>query len=306
MKKASSKSIADRDNFYQTITNKIIDLLEKVNLEDYQPPFASLAAQGLPINPTTEKQYQGVNIPALWFYQQEKGYNSNHWATFKQWQHMDAKVRKGEKASTICFYKTLLIDEENDQGEEQTNKIPMMKLYKVFNANQVDGYDHRATPKANEEDQVERLELVDEFCANTGAHIIHKSGSRAYYHLAGDYIHMPETFDFIKEINITATENYYSTLLHELTHWTGAENRLDRFNNQKSQKKEAYAQEELVAELGSAFLTAQLGVSQSPRADHAIYIKSWLQALKNDNKHIFKASAQAARAVDYLNNLQPN
>lgn len=295
----------NKDSFYQDITNKIIGLLEKVSLEDYKPPFTSLAAQGLPINPFTKKQYQGVNIPALWFYQQEQGYNSNQWATFKQWKQKGATVRKGEKGNTICFYKTLLIDEENDQGEEQTNKIPMMKLYKVFNACQVEGYEHRETAKANDEDHVERLELVDEFCGNTGAHIIHKRGGRAYYHLEGDYIHMPDTFDFIKEISITATENYYSTLLHELTHWTGASKRLDRFNTQELQKKEAYAKEELCAELGASFLCAQLGINQSPREDHAIYIKSWLQALKNDNKHIFRSSAQAARAVDYLNKLQP-
>lgn len=205
-----------KEAFYQDITNKIIALLEEVNVEDYQPPFSSLAAQGLPINPFTEKRYQGVNIPVLWFYQQEKAFTSNHWATFKQWKEKGASVRKGEKGSAICFYKTLLVDEETEQGKAITSKIPMMKLYKVFNANQVDGYGHRVTPKANEEDHVERLELVDEFCSNTGANIIHKSGSRAYYHLAGDYIHMPDTFDFMKEIATTATENYYSTLCMSL------------------------------------------------------------------------------------------
>lgn len=124
----------NKDTFYETITNKIIELLEQVSLEDYKPPFASLAAQGLPVNPFTEKHYNGINIPCLWFYQQEKGFYSNQWATFRQWKENGASVRKGEKGSTICFYKTLLVDEENEKGEEVTNKIPMMKLYTVFNA----------------------------------------------------------------------------------------------------------------------------------------------------------------------------
>ncbi len=155
-----SKSTNKKEEFYQTITNAIIELLEKVSLEDYQPPFAALAAQGLPINPFTENQYQGVNIPCLWFYQQKKGFNSNHWATFKQWKEKGASVRKGEKGSTICFYKTLLIDEENEQGEDVTNKIPMMKLYTVFNAQQVDGYEHQENPPPNETDLVKRIGIL--------------------------------------------------------------------------------------------------------------------------------------------------
>lgn len=135
----------NNDAFYQNITNKIINLLEKVNLEDYQPPFAGLAAQGMPLNPTTEMHYRGANISCLWFYQQEHGYTSNQWATFKQWKEKGATVRKGEKGNQIVFYKTLINSEEDEQGEQQTSRIPIMCLYTVFNANQVDGYDHQET-----------------------------------------------------------------------------------------------------------------------------------------------------------------
>lgn len=295
----------NKDAFYQNITNKIIALLEKVSLENYQPPFASLAAQGLPINPFTEKYYRGINIPCLWFYQQEKNFNSNHWATFKQWKEKGASVRKGEKGSSICFYKTLHVDGENKQGEDVTLKIPMMKLYTVFNACQVEGYEHSETPPPNETDLVKRIALADEFCANTKADIRHMNGKGAYYHRIEDYICLPETINFLHTADATATQNYYATLLHELTHWTGAPHRLDRDKAKNNTEKFKYAFEELVAELGAAMLCAQLGISQQPRADHAQYIKSWLQALKNDNKFVFQASAQSARAVEYLNDLQP-
>ena len=298
-------SAKNKDTFYQTITDKIITLLEKVNVEDYEPPFASLAAQGLPINPFTGKSYQGINIPCLWMYQQEKGFASNHWGTYKQWKEQGANVRKGEKGSIIVFYKTLILENETLDGEAQAQKIPMLKLYTVFNASQVDGYEHRESPHPNETDLVEREELADQFCANTNADIRHISGSQAYYYPAGDYIHVPETMDFIMTQDATATENYYSTLFHELVHWSGAPHRLDRDIAKHNSQKFKYAFEELVAELGAAFLCAQLRISQHPRDDTAKYIKSWLQALKNDNKFIFRASAQAAKAVEYLNALQP-
>lgn len=294
-----------KDEFYQSITDKIIALLETVSLDDYQPPFASLAAQGLPINPFTENHYQGVNIPALWFYQQEKGFHSNHWATFRQWKEKGASVRKGAKGSTICFYKTLLIDEENEQGEATTQKIPMMKLYTVFNASQVEGYEHQENPPPNETDLVKRIASADEFCSNTQADIRHVKSDRAYYHRVEDYISLPETLSFVPTADSTATENYYSTLFHELVHWSGSPDRLDRDKAKNRGEQFKYAFEELVAELGAAMLCAQLGISQQPRADHAQYIKSWLQALKNDNKFVFQASAQSARAVEYLNDLQP-
>lgn len=300
-----SKPNKNNEAFYHTITNAIIELLEKVNLEDYQPPFASLAAQGLPINPFTKNQYQGVNIPCLWYYQQKKRFNSNHWATFKQWKVKGASVRKGEKGSTICFYKTLLLDEENEHRGHITNRVPMMKLYTVFNAQQVDGYEHLENPPHNERDLVERIGLADEFCANTNADIRHINSGSAYYSISGDFICLPETTSFLETKYSTATENYYSTLLHELVHFTGHKSRLDRLDNKDLSKRHAYAFEELIAELGAAMLCAKLNITQHPREDHAQYIKGWLQALKNDNRFVFKASAHAAKAVDFLNNLQP-
>ncbi len=298
------ESQTSNQDIYQSVTTSIIELLEQVSVEDYQAPFASLAAQGLPYNPVTKKHYQGINIPYLWITQQKRGYLSNQFASFKQWQEMGAKVKKGERGSRIIFYKTLIKSDTNEQGEEATSKIPMLRLYTVFNAAQVEGYEHRESPSPNHTDLVERLEQVDQYCTHTKATIRHGNSSMAYYNHNGDYIHMPDTMEFIPTKDTTATEGYYATLLHELVHWTGAKHRLDRFKENNHPEKIAYAKEELVAELGSAFLCAQLNISQTTRQDHARYIKSWLQAFKNDNKYVFRASAEASRAVEYLNQLQ--
>lgn len=213
-----------RPDVHQEITNQIIDLLDQVNMDEYQPPFAGLAAQGLPANPITKNHYQGVNVLALWFNQQARKYSSNHWATFKQWKEQGAQVRKGEKGSRIIFYKTLLKAEE---GNDKEVKIPMLRLYSVFNSNQVDGYEHHENDPIPDIDKVERINLIDQFCGNTCADI--RTGeNEAYYNKAGDYINMPETSMFLETEEISATEHYYSTLLHELIHWTGAKNRLDR------------------------------------------------------------------------------
>ena len=290
-------------DIYQEITNKIITLLETVNLDDYEPPFASLTAQGLPFNPMTERWYSGINIPSLWVDQQDKGFASNHWATFKQWKERGAFVRKGEKASPIIFFKTLLRQEENSDGEQEDHAIPMLKTYSVFNADQVDGYDHRETVKTTPIDLVERIAAVDCYCANTSADIRH-GGNSAYYRHDDDFIQMPDTTAFVQTKQASATGNYYATLLHELIHWTGASHRLNRDRIKSVTEREKYAFEELIAELGAAFLCSALAIEQTPRDDHALYLKSWLKALKNDKKYIFKASAHAARASEFLNGLQ--
>lgn len=299
-----TKKLKPTIDIYQKITDKIINLLEQVDFKDYEAPFGGLSTQGIPLNPFTENQYNGVNIPCLWFYQQENNFSSNKWATFKQWKDNGAQVRKGEKGSQIVFYKTLLKTEENEQGEADTHKIPMLKLFTVFNANQVDGYEDSEAPQIEQQEPVNSIKLVEEFCQNTGATIKH-GGNEAFYARQSDYIQMPDKENFVATKDANTTENYYSVLFHELTHWTGAPHRLDRDKAQSKKEQEKYAFEELVAELGAAFLCAQTQLSQAPKESHALYIKSWLKALRNDNKYIFRASAQAGQAVAYLNDLQP-
>lgn len=292
-----------RGDIHQEITNNIISLLDEVDLNDYQPPFANLAAMGIPENPITKNRYQGVNILALWFNQKSRTLPSNKWASFKQWKQIGASVKKGEKGSRVIFYKTLTREEEGKSGETEEVKIPMLRQYSVFNASQVEGYEDQDISELPESDRVERLSLIDAFCQSTGAEI-RTDGDEAFYAQLGDYINMPDTSLFFDTAQASATENYYSTLLHELTHWTGAPRRLDRKEDPDRKAIESYAFEELIAELGAAFLCAQHNIIQTQPKGHALYIKSWLRALRNNKTLIFKASAQAAKSTNFLNDLQ--
>ena len=173
----------------------------------------------------------------------------------------------------------------------------MAKAYFVFNADQVDGIE-KAEPTQDEirTNMVDVLAEVDSFMLRTKADI--RTGmAQAFYNPNGDYINMPERDLFTGSETSSPTETYYSTLCHELTHWTGHAKRLDRLG---TCKKGEYAFEELVAELGAAFLCADLGIASLPRPDHAAYIASWLKALKNDSKFIFQAASQAQKALDYV------
>jgi len=291
-------------DIHSQITNNIITLLERVDMKDYRAPFASLAEQGLPTNGTTGENYNGINIPNLWVEQQVKGFQSAKWATFKQWLSIGATVKKGEKASQIVFFRALEKTETDDNGKEREFKIPMLKTFSVFNADQVDGYSDPDATKEAGPDLVERVETVESYCQNTKAEIRH-GGSSAYYSLSDDYIQMPHTQAFRDTTFSTATEAYHSVLLHELTHLTGSKKRLNRDQVSVKVDKAKYAFEELVAELGAAFMCAKFEIKQAAREDHALYIKSWLAALKNDNTFIFKAAAEASKAVQFLDALQP-
>ncbi|MDM3871797.1 zincin-like metallopeptidase domain-containing protein [Porticoccus sp. W117] len=288
-----------KTDIYQTVTNNIVEALEQVSLDDYKAPFARLTGQKMPINPVTANQYHGINTLVLWLEQQVKGYSCNEWGTFKQWKDKGAQVKKGEKSSLIIFYKRV---EKKDTDGNDPEYYNMLKSYRVFNADQVEGYESKLELEEGQLSTVERIEQIEQFVTATSADI-HTEKNKACFCPSTDHIEMPCKDRFF-DTDQSATENYYAVLLHELTHWTGGKKRLDREQVGYGSNKESYAFEELIAELGSAFLCSQFGIMQQGRDDHAIYIKSWLQALKNDKKLIFKASAQAQKAVDFLNNLQ--
>ncbi len=287
-----------KTDIYESVTNNIIDALEKVSLSDYKAPFANLTAQQLPVNPMTENNYHGINTLILWLEQQVHSFTCNEWGTFKQWKDKGANVMKGEKSSLIVFYKR--VEKKDIQGQDP-EFYNMLKSYCVFNADQVEGYEPSKGEELGTLGTVERIDQIEQFVEATGADI-HAGKTMACFCPATDHIEMPSE-DMFFETQQSATENYYAVLLHELTHWTGGKQRLDREQTGKA-NKESYAFEELIAELGSAFLCAQFEIKQLGRDDHARYIKSWLQALKNDKKFIFKAAALAQKAIDYLNNSQ--
>ena len=276
---------------YQDVTNRIIEALEKGLDGNFELPWHGVSQ--IPENALTGKRYKGVNVPLLWVYQLTEGYQSGIWATYKQWQDQGAQVRKGEKSAHIVFWK--MIEQEPTQDNEEQSMRMFAKWSRVFNADQVEGFnpDSDFIPS-----DIGAIGAADALIDASGAHIRHDE-IKAFYSPSGDFINMPPIERFKETSDSTATENYYSTIFHELTHWTGAKHRLDRLPSEKFSKSD-YAFEELVAELGAAMSCASTGVTALPRADHAKYIACWLKALQDDKKFIFSASSHAQKAVDYL------
>jgi antirestriction protein ArdC len=293
-----------KPDVYTQVTNNIIAAIE-AGAGNWQMPWHR-SGEGLnrPTNIDTSNAYRGVNVVSLWAAGFAKGFSTGIWGTYRQWQKNGCQVRKGEKASLVVFYKEIEIadDElENEDGNWQTdNKRLIAKASWVFNADQVDGYAPEPLPAP--ENPVEPIDAAEAFVQATGATVKH-GGERAFYRPADDIIQMPERERFLGTETSTPTEAYYGTLLHELTHWTGAKKRCDREFGKRF-GDQAYAMEELVAELGAAFLCADLGISVTPRQDHAAYIDNWLSVLKADKKAIFTAASKAAQASDYLAGLQ--
>jgi antirestriction protein ArdC len=239
----------------------------------------------LPHNPITGSRYRGINVPILWAQQSDKDYGSNAWATYKQVQAKGAQVRGGEKSTEIVFTKKLRI---KDEGTGDEKKISMLRSYRVFNLEQIDGLTIEDVPELP--DDKKRHRQAECFITATGAKILY-SGNEAAFIPAFDLIEMPPFGAF------KTTEGYYCASLHELTHWSGHTPRLDR-NLTGRFGTRAYAAEELIAELGAAFLCAHLGIEGELR--HAGYIKNWLELLKHDNRAIFTAAAKAQQAADFL------
>lgn len=284
---------------YSKITNLIVQELEK-GVRPWLKPWNAEHAAGRITRPLRHngKPYSGINVLTLWTEATAQGFSCPIWMTYKQAQELGAQVRKGEKGSPVVFADRLHRKETDDNGDEVSREIPFLKGYTVFNCEQIEGLPaHYTAPAAPVLDPVQRIESIEQFFAKTGADI-HHGGDRAYYAIQNDYVQMPPFETFLDP------ESYYATLAHEMTHWTRHEKRLNREFGRKRWGDEGYAAEELVAELGSAFLSADLGLTPEPREDHASYIAHWLTVLKNDNRAIFTAAAHAERACGFLSGLQ--
>lgn len=277
---------------YQTITDTILAKLE--NCQPWERPWAG-PMLSMPINAHTGKEYRGTNIVMLWASAQEQGFDVNEWATFKQWAERGAKVRKGEKGTPVLWFKMLeRRGEAAEAGEDEaTGKVPCARISWVFNAAQVEGYTPKETRKPS---QVESIEQAEALMLASGAKIRH-GGNQAFYMPSRDEVVLPAKESFTGTSTSTATECYYSTAFHELTHWTGP-----RLNREFGKRfgDDQYAAEELVAELGAAFLCAKVGMSSEPREDHANYLACWIKVLKNDRKAFITAASKASEAADYL------
>ena len=294
-----------RFDIHQHITNQIVTAIE-AGAGEFRLPWHRAAGSIMrPVNVASKKAYRGVNILTLWAAGDEAGYQAGLWGTYKQWAEAGAQVRKGEKASYIVFYKEISVaagSREDGEGNDDDNGTRLFaRATPVFAAEQVEGYASPALPETPA-NPMEPIEAAEAFVAATGAVIVH-GGSRACYVPRTDNIHMPPCDMFFGTATSSAAEAYASTKLHELTHWTSAEARCNRQLGKRF-GDDAYAMEELIAELGAAFLCADLGITDAPRADHAQYLDNWLRVLKADKKAIFTAASKASQAVDFLTALQ--
>lgn len=283
---------------YQEITDRIVAAIESA--PDFELPWTRTNGGSFrrPVNIASANPYNGVNILSLWVAAQAQGFGSNLWGTYRQWQARGAQVCKGEKSSLVVFYKRIEVDDEDQgTGETVTGERLIAKASSVFNASQVEGFevDAETLPAEPVFDPLERAEA---FAKATNAQIV-EHGDRACFIPATDFIQMPERRRFRGTATTTPAEGFYSTLFHELVHWSGTKVRLDR-NLTGRFGSEAYAVEELIAELGAAFLCSDMQISPEPRIDHAAYVRSWLQVLKSDKKAIFTAASKASEAAKWL------
>ena len=228
-----------------------------------------------------------------------KGFHSASWMTYRQALELGGHVRKGETGSQVVYANNLSMNLIEDDGTVKHRDIYMLRAYTVFNTDQIDGLPTQVAPAETHRDTPKLIDAAERFVAATAA-IIRHGGDSAYYSEMGDMIQLPHPQSFHD------AEGYAATQLHELVHWTKHGSRLDRHFASQPYSYKGYSREELVAELGAAFLCALLGVTPEPREDHAAYISHWLKILQDDNRAIFSAAAQAQRAVDYLVGLQPS
>ncbi|BCM21095.1 ArdC family protein [Mesorhizobium sp. J8] len=298
------KEKAERIDLYARITDRIVAELEK-GVRPWMQPWQSSDASGRVTRPLRHNglPYNGMNVLLLWSEAVARGFSNPMWMTFRQALELGGAVRKGETGSMVVFASRFTKTERDTRGEEIEHEIPFLKAYSVFNVAQIDGlpdqfYQRQAEPVR---DPIAPIEHADRFFANTGA-VIRHGGDRAYFAPVTDHIQMPPLQTF------RDAASYVATLSHEVTHWTSAPHRVNRDLSRYAKDRSERAREELIAELGSCFLCADLGIAPElePRPDHASYLGSWLKVLSCDKRAIFSAAAHAQRAVAFLHGLQPD
>ncbi|WP_261641058.1 ArdC family protein [Erwinia mallotivora] len=317
MKKTVSRRRAattQHTDLYQQVTDKIILALEN-GVPPWRRPWRAerhVHGSALPVNATTGSAYSGVNIPLLWMAAEERGFVSDRWLTFQQAKNAGGHVRKGEAGTTAVIWKPFEKQARDAgdnllfrDGEPVMEKLSMLKQLQLFNVAQCDGLPgnvQRLQPDAVPADSLSLSaaavrQRVEDMLSTTGVSCGHYRQDRAYYQPLSDRIVMPLASQFVTEAD------YLSTLLHELVHATGHGNRLNREGITSSSRTfgdPVYAFEELIAETGSAFLCAALGIIGD--VQHESYLDGWLKALREDKKAIFRACRFAREASEYLLN----
>jgi antirestriction protein ArdC len=279
-------------DLYAEVSARIIAELEAGALP-WVKPWSATPGANTPCNAVTNRPYSGCNVVLLWM-AQAAGYQMPRFLTYKQATELGGHVRKGERGTKVYFVKQLEIREDADD-ESSTRLIPMMREYTVFNVEQCEGLPDsvKALKPARARNPDSRDDLADEFLRSTGADIREGRGE-AYYVPSRDFISLP-AFGAFK-----GADHFYNVAFHELTHWTGHRRRLDRDLKNRFGSRD-YAAEELIAELGAAFLCAEFGFDGDLR--HAGYVGHWIELLKADKRAFFTACSQASKAADYLRRL---
>lgn len=297
------------EDVYARITNRIIEDLER-GVRPWLKPWSAGSPAGRTARPLRHngQPYSGINIVLLWSEATARGFKSPTWMTFRQAHELGAHVRKGETGSMVVYANRVAKTETDGNGNEIEREIAFLKAYTVFCVDQIDGLPGRYYADKHAEQPTDthsgRVARADAFVAATGA-LVRNGGNRACYSPTADRIDMPTYASFRDTGSSTAAEAYYATLLHELVHWTAPAHRCNRELGKRFADN-AYAREELVAELGAAFLCADIGVTPEPRPDHAAYIASWLTVLRTEKRAIVTAASLAQRAADWLNTLVRN
>lgn len=273
----------------QTVTNRILIALQNGDLPPWRRPWSSDPNCGSPRNALTQRAYRGINVLLLGLAAMENGFHSRWWGTYRQIKEMGGFVRRGQKASQIILFKPITKTVRKDDGEEVEKTFPLMRTFSVFNAEQAVGLEHLYAGRASIDstDIEQRFERAEEVIEATGADI-RFGGNEAFYNRLADYIQMPNRNQF-------SVPAFYETIFHELTHWTEHESRLNW-----DRTVETYAMGELIAEIGGCFMLSELGLpSAHELSNHVSYLDHWLKGM-DDPRFIFKAAAQANRAVDFL------
>jgi len=298
----SRKEEGSRVDVYTRITERIVEELER-GVRPWVQPWKTSNMAGRVTRPLRHngEPYTGINVLLLWSEAMARGFASSIWMTFRQASELGAHVRKGESASTVIYASRSKRTETDASGDEVERDIPFLRSYGVFNVEQIEDlpehYYRRPEPTSN---PIRPIEQAERFFANIKA-VIRHGGNQAFYAPLRDHIQMPVLASF------RDAESYVAVLAHESVHWTANPDRVGRDLSRYSKDNTERAREELIAEIGSALVCADLGIvpELEPRPDHASYVASWLKVLANDKRAVFQAAAHAQRAVAYLHSLQP-
>jgi antirestriction protein ArdC len=284
--------VTKTDELYARVTDQICAAIE-AGAGEWSMPWQAIADAGTPMS-VDGRPYRGMNVLWLTMEAADRGYTSGRWATYNAWKRNGAQVRKGETSTPVFLWKPVTKREADDTGEDRTRSFWIVKTYNVFGAEQCDGAERFTSAERPTVNSDERIAAAEGFVKAWAREVpITERGSSAFYDRGVDRIVVPPFASF------RSAPDFYSTVAHEAVHSTGHDKRLARVFGKRF-GDDAYAMEELTAELGAAFWCGANGISQTPRPDHAAYLAHWLRVLRSDAKALQTVASKAQAAVDLL------